>query len=120
MTEELSGLKQHIDDMTSAIFGEYLFSYTLSLLSLYFSGLPHHLYTGRRVTHLGDDVWRKLKAAYTLVEQLYAGAQRAISAISHNNPAPTTIQGTLEKLSILPTRIVEVKKSCARGGSLMG
>ena len=69
------------------------------------------------MTHLGDDVRRKL--TYTLVEQLYAGAQRAISAISHNKPAPTTIQGTLEKLSILPTRIVEVKKSSARAGSLM-
>ena len=33
VTDELSGLKQHIDDMTSAIFGEYLFSYALSLQS---------------------------------------------------------------------------------------
>ena len=33
VTEELSGLRQHIDDMTSAIFGKHLFSYALSLLS---------------------------------------------------------------------------------------
>ena len=62
---------------------------------------------------------KKLKAAYTLVEQLYSGAQRAISAISHNKPAPTTIQGTLEKLSIMSARFVEVKKSSARASALM-
>ena len=53
------------------------------------------------------------------MEQLYSGAQRVISAMSHQKPAPTTIQGTLEKLSVLPVRLVEVKKSAARAGSLI-
>src|SRR6187399_2032383 len=40
--------------------------------------------------------------------------------MSHQKAAPTTIQGTLEKLSVLPVRLVEVKKSAARAGSLIG
>ena len=39
--------------------------------------------------------------------------------MSFNKPAPTTIQGTLEKLSSLPVRLEEVKKSAARAGSLV-
>ena len=54
-----------------------------------------------------------------MVEQLYSGAQRIISATSFSKPAPTTIQGTLEKLSVLPVRLEEVKKSAARAGALM-
>ena len=81
----------------------------VSLQPLFCSGLTRQLHTGRRITHLGDDVRKKLKAAYTLVEQLYSGAQRAISDMSHNKPAPTTIQATLEKLYVLPIRLVEVK-----------
>ena len=54
---------------------------------------------------------KKLKAAYTLVEQLYTGAQRIITTASHNNPAPSLIQDTLSKLSMLPSRIEELKKS---------
>ena len=39
--------------------------------------------------------------------------------MSYNKPAPTTIQGTLEKLSVLPARLEETKKSAARAGSLL-
>src|SRR3954467_7362575 len=60
----------------------------------------------------------KLKAAYTLIEQLYTGAQRIISTASHNNPAPTLIQDTLKRLSMLPVRIDELKKSAARTGAI--
>src|SRR4051812_46611846 len=60
----------------------------------------------------------KLKAAYTLIEQLYTGAQRIIATASHNNPAPTLIQDTLKRLSMLPARIDELKKSAARTGAI--
>src|SRR3954471_4543827 len=60
----------------------------------------------------------KLKAAYTLIEQLYTGAQRIITTASHNNPAPSLIQDTLKRLSMLPARIDELKKSAARTGAI--
>ena len=74
--------------------------------------------TGTRIGHLGSDVRKKLKAAYTLIEQLYTGAQRIITTASHNNPAPTLIQDTLKRLSMLPARIEELKKSAARTGAI--
>src|SRR3954468_11810645 len=60
----------------------------------------------------------KLKAVYTLVEQLYTDAQRIITTASHNNPAPTLIQDTLKRLSMLPARIEELKRSAARTGAI--
>nr|XP_040249574.1 translation initiation factor IF-2-like [Aegilops tauschii subsp. strangulata] len=64
VTEELTGLKRQIDAMTSAVFGS-------------------------RIAHLRSDMRNKLKAAYTLIEQLYTGAQRIICTASHNKPPPT-------------------------------
>ena len=61
---------------------------------------------------------KKLKAAYTLVEQLYTGAQRIICTASHNKPVPSLIQDTLMKLSVLPARVEELKKSAARTGAV--
>ena len=60
----------------------------------------------------------KLKAAYTLVEQLYSGSQRAICMTAYNKPAPTLIKETLEKLAMLPARIAELKRAAARSGAL--
>ena len=60
----------------------------------------------------------KLKAIYTLVEQLYTGAQRALAAISPANQGPNRLSDVLKKLSILPARFQEVKRSCARAGAL--
>ena len=60
----------------------------------------------------------KLKTVYTLVEQLYTGAQRALAAISPVNQAPNRLSDVLKKLSILPARFQEVKRSCARAGAL--
>ena len=74
--------------------------------------------SGTRIGHLGSDVQKKLKAAYTLVEQLYTGAQRIICTASHNKPVPTLIQDTLMKLSVLPARVEELKKSAARTGTI--
>ena len=82
------------------------------------AGLTLYDISGTRIGHLGSDVRKKLKAAYTLVEQLYTGAQRIICTASHNNPAPTLIQDTLMKLSVLPARVEELKKSAARTGAI--
>lgn len=60
----------------------------------------------------------KLKAAYTLIEQLYSGAQRVICAAAYNKPASTLIKDTLAKLSMTPAQIEEVKRSAARAGAL--
>ena len=55
---------------------------------------------------------------YTLVEQLYIGAQRTLAAISPSNQGPNRLSDILKKLSILPARFQEVKRSCARAGAL--
>ena len=73
---------------------------------------------GTRITDLGSDMQKKLKAAYTLIEQLYTGAQRVICTASHNKPPPTLIKETLEWLSMLPARVEELKRSAARAGAL--
>ena len=73
---------------------------------------------GARISPLGSDVQKKLKAAYTLIEQLYTGAQRIICTASHNKPPPTLIKDTLERLSMLPARVEELKKAAARAGAL--
>ena len=61
----------------------------------------------------------KLKAAYTLIEQLYTGAQRVICATCYDNAAPTLIKDTLARLSMTPAKIEEVKRSAARAGALL-
>ena len=61
----------------------------------------------------------KLKAAYTLIEQLYTSAQRVIYAASYNKSAPTLIKDTLARLSMTPAQIEELKRSTARAGALL-
>src|SRR3954470_20622590 len=61
---------------------------------------------------------KKLKVAYTLVEQLYTSAQQAICIVAHNKQPPTLVKDTLERLPMLPPRIAELKKSAARAGTL--
>ena len=58
-------------------------------------------------------------AAYTLIEQLYTGAQRVICAASYYSAAPTLIMDTLAKLSMTLAQIEEVKRSAARAGALL-
>ena len=80
--------------------------------------LTFYRISGTHIGHLGSDVRKKLKATYTLIEQLYTGAHRIISTTSHNNPAPTLIQDTLKRLVMLPARVEELKKSAARTGAI--
>ena len=74
--------------------------------------------TRTRITLLGSDMRMKLKAAYTLIEQLFSGVQLAICTAAHNKPPPTFIKETIEKLSMLPARLYERKRSAARSGAL--
>jgi hypothetical protein len=60
----------------------------------------------------------KLKAVYTLVEQLYTGAQRTITAAMHKKHPPTLIKDTLAKLSVLPQRIDDLNRASARASAL--
>ena len=60
----------------------------------------------------------KLKAVYTLVEQLYTRTQRALATISPTNQAPTLLIDVLKKLSVLPARIDEMKRSSARASAV--
>ena len=52
------------------------------------------------------------------MEQLYIGAQRTLAAISPSNQGPNRLSDVLKKLSILPARFQEVKRSCARARAL--
>ena len=58
----------------------------------------------------------KLKVVYTLVKQLYTGAQHALVALSPTNQAPTLLIDVLKKLSVLPARMDEMKRLSARAG----
>ena len=53
-----------------------------------------------------------------MVEQLYTGAQHALATISPSNEAPTLLVDVLRKLSILPERFNEMKRSSARAGAV--
>ena len=48
------------------------------------------------------------------LEQLYTGAQRAIIDISQTKQASLLIRDVLNRLSVLPARIEEIKRSAAR------
>ena len=60
----------------------------------------------------------KLKAVYTLVEQLYTGTHHALATISPSNQTPALLVDVLRKLYVLPQRIGEMKRSCARAGAV--
>ena len=74
---------------------------------------------GSKILNLGSDMHKKLKATYTLIEQLYTGTQRAISTTAHKKQPPTLIKDTLEKLSVLPQQVEELKKSAARADAII-
>ena len=91
--------------------------------------LNNHIINGCRLTHtlsdvgsrsakLGSDMCILLKAIYTLVEQLYTGAQGTIAATLHKKSPSTLIKNTMEMLSLLPQRIDDLKRGAARAGAL--
>ena len=76
------------------------------------------MYPGPRSSNLNQDMLVKLKAVYTLVEQLYNGAQRTLATISPTNQAPTLLIDVLKRLSVLRAKIDEMKRSSARAGAV--
>lgn len=83
-TTELSGLKRQISQMVSSIFGS-------------------------RSTNLKQNMVIKLKAIYTLVEQLYTGSQHALAVVALSNDVPYLLQDVLKRLAVLPQRIQELR-----------
>ena len=58
----------------------------------------------------------KLKAVYTLVEQLYTKSQRAGAIVALSNKVPTLLADVLKRLVVLPQRFNELRPSSARAG----
>ncbi|XBH57718.1 hypothetical protein VPH35_079269 [Triticum aestivum] len=92
-TAELSGLKRQVSQMVAAIFGS-------------------------RSANLNESVVTKLKAVYTLVEQLYTGSQRALAVVALSNEVPTHLAEVLRRLAVLPQRIQELRRASARSGAI--
>ena len=60
----------------------------------------------------------KLKAVYTLVEQLYTGSQRALAVVALSNEVPTHLADVLRRLAVLPQRFQELRRAYARAGAI--
>ena len=74
--------------------------------------------TGPRSTNLKQNMLIKLKAVYTLVEQLYIGSQRALAVVALSNDVPYLLQDVLQRLVVLPQRIQELRRAQARAGAI--
>ena len=60
----------------------------------------------------------KLKAVYTLVEQLYTGSQRALAVVDLSNEVPTLLTDVLKRLAVLPLWFNELRRSSTRAGAV--
>ena len=60
----------------------------------------------------------KLKAVYTLVEQLYSGSQHALAVVALSNTTHNLLQDVLKHLSVLPRRIQDLRQASARAGAV--
>ena len=60
----------------------------------------------------------KLKAVYTLVEQLYTGSQHALAVVALSNEVPTHLVKVLRRLAVLPQRIQELRRASAKAGAI--
>ena len=67
---------------------------------------------------MNQNMLTKLKAVYTLVEQLYTGSQRTIASMALSNEVPTLLAHVLRKLSVLPQRTNELRWSTTRAGAM--
>src|SRR3954462_8696966 len=73
---------------------------------------------GPRSTNLKQNMLTKLKAVYTLVEQLYTGSQRALAVVALSNDVPYLLQDVLKRLAVLPQRVQELRRASARAGAI--
>ena len=60
----------------------------------------------------------KLKAVYTLVEQLYTGSQRALAVVALSNEVPTHLADVLRRLAVLPQCFQELRRASARARAI--
>ena len=60
----------------------------------------------------------KLKAVYTLVEQLYTRSQRALAVVALSNEVPTHLADVLRRLAVLPQRFQELRRASARARAI--
>src|SRR4051812_44338126 len=60
----------------------------------------------------------KLKAVYTLVEQLYTGSQHALAIVALSNEVPHLLADVLRQLDVLPQRVQELRRASARAGAI--
>ena len=60
----------------------------------------------------------KLKAVYTLVEQLYSGSQRALAVVALSTPHPRLLQDVLKSLAFLPQWIQDLRRASSRVGAV--
>ena len=79
---------------------------------------PDYVYTRPRSSNLNQNMLTKLKAVYTLVEQLYTWSQRTIASVALSNEMPPLLAHVLRKLSVLPQRINELRRSAARARAI--
>nr|XP_045084543.1 uncharacterized protein LOC120964743 [Aegilops tauschii subsp. strangulata] len=71
-----------------------------------------------RCSNLNQNMLTKLKAVYTLVEQLYTGSQRALAVVALSNEVPTHLADVLRRLAVLPQRFQELRWASARAGAI--
>ena len=60
----------------------------------------------------------KLKAVYTLAEQLYTGSQCALAVVALSNEVPTHLADVLRRLAVLPQRFQELRRASARARAI--
>src|SRR3954467_8876915 len=73
---------------------------------------------GPRSSNLNQGMLIKLKAVYTLVEQLYTGSQRAFAVVDLSNDIPHLLADMLKRLAVLPQRVQELRRASARAGAI--
>ena len=99
ISTELNGLKGRVSQMVAAIFGKPSdFNFYVLFADPEYKPPADFVYkicAGPRSKNLSQDPLIKLKAVYTLVEQLYIGAQRALAAISPANQGPNRLSDVL-------------------------
>ena len=76
------------------------------------------MFVGERSRQLSDNSLLKLKALYSLTEQLYAGSLVTIKVVMPEKGVPKFMKGVLEVLSTIPRQIEELKRSSARKGAM--
>ena len=73
---------------------------------------------GERSRQLSSDSLLKLKAVYSLAEQLYYRTLCTIKVMLTKKSIPKHMKGVIELLSTLPKQIEELKRSSARQGAM--